>query len=241
MDPKHVWPAASCLLSSCWDLVPQLSESLKSSPLLQFVRELHLEAQRTSSSFWRCPSFLQYHHAICFLLFSGPTDQLVLFAEEIFKLAAFFCFCHPPSTRWDFCIQEQSLLPRSVEERWPAQLSTFSREERWWIRKLIFSFALWRPQFSFLLSCSLTDRQLLLQGFIFPRIVVWHFSKLLLSVGPFLSSTVYLLLLSYLHASPHVFHCLNYCRGIHSCIYILQNKNCIIKLIMETMIIDCRR
>lgn len=149
--------------------------------------------------------------------------------------------CHPPSTRWDLCIQEQRLLPRSVEERWPAQLSTFSREERWWIRKLIFSFALWRPHFSFLLSCSLTDRQLLLQGFIFLRIVVWHFSKLLLSIGPFLSSTVYLLLLSYLHASPRVFHCLNYCRGIHSCIYILQNKNCIIKLIMETMIIDCRR
>lgn len=234
-DQQHLAssPAAGILFLSflrVWraHLCCSLSESF-----IWKLREHHLLSEGAHLSFSITMLFV--------LLFSGPTDQLVLFAEEIFKLAAFFCFCHPPSTRWDFCIQEQSLLPRSVEERWPAQLSTFSREERWWIRKLIFSFALWRPHFSFLLSCSLTDRQLLLQGFIFPRIVVWHFSKLLLSVGPFISSTVYLLLLSYLHASLHVFHCLNYCRGIHSCIYILQNKNCIIKLIMETMIIDCRR
>lgn len=171
-------------------ILPPLQLLGSCSPLLQFVRELHLEAQRTSSSFWRnslCPSFLQYHHAICFLLFSGPTDQLVLFAEEIFKLAAFFVSATHLRQVGIFVFKSRG---HSVEERWPAQLSTFSREERWWIRKLIFSFALWRPHFSFLLSCSLTDRQLLLQGFIFLRIVVWHFSKLLLSIGPFLSSTV---------------------------------------------------
>lgn len=228
-DQQHLAssPAAGILFTSV--AVCQRASSGSSENIIFFLKELPL------------PIFPSVSPCYLFSVVLWPYWSACPFCWGDFQVGCLFCFCHPPSTRWDLCIQEQRLLPHSVEERWPAQLSTFSREERWWIRKLIFSFALWRPHFSFLLSCSLTDRQLLLQGFIFLRIVVWHFSKLLLSIGPFLSSTVYLLLLSYLRASPHVFHCLNYCRGIHSCIYILQNKNCIIKLIMETMIIDCRR
>lgn len=48
MDPKHVWPAASCLLSSCWDLV-HLCCSLSKS-FIRKLREHHLLSEGTPSA-----------------------------------------------------------------------------------------------------------------------------------------------------------------------------------------------